>query len=148
MTAIQTAKDYLNQIQKTDRLIQRLTDTVSTLRSRLISQNYELKPDRVQSSGSKDPIGETFAKIAELEAEINAHIDELVDWKKEAHARIGKIPDLDQQNILIARYIEGKRWEKISVEINFSIRQVHRIHGAALVAFAEENPDIRKDGTP
>lgn len=147
MTDTQKAKDYLNQIQKTDRLIKRLTDTASTLRSRLISQNYELKPDRVQSSGSKDPIGETFAKIAELESEINAHIDELVDWKREAHARIGKIADLDQQNILIARYIEGKRWEKISVEINFSIRQVHRIHGAALVAFTEENPDIRKDGT-
>lgn len=148
MTDTQKAKDYLNQIQKTDRLIKRLTDTVSTLRSRLISQNYELKPDRVQSSGSKDPIGETFAKIAELESEINGHIDELIDWKKDAHTRIGKLADLDQQNILIARYIEGKRWEKISVEINFSIRQVHRIHGAALVAFAEENPDIRKDGTP
>ena len=41
----QRAKEYFAQIRKTDRLIQRLTDTVNTLRSGLTSQSYELKPE-------------------------------------------------------------------------------------------------------
>ena len=63
----QRAKEYFAQIRKTDRLIQRLTDTVNTLRSGLTSQSYELKPDKVQTSGPKDTLGETIAKIMSLE---------------------------------------------------------------------------------
>ena len=80
----QRAKDYFAQIRKTDRLIQRLTDTVNTLRSSLTSQSYELKPDKVQTSGPKDTLGGTIVKIMSLEDDINAQIDELVTMKKDA----------------------------------------------------------------
>ena len=141
----QRAKDYFAQIRKTDRLIQRLTDTVNTLRSGLTSQGYELKPDKVQTSGAKDTLGETIVKIMSLEEDINARIDELVDVKKDAFNRIGNVSDKDQQNILIARYVEGAKWERIAVDLNFSIAQVYRIHGAALLDFVEKNPDVLKD---
>ena len=141
----QRAKDYFAQIRKTDRLIQRLTDTVNTLRSGLTSQSYELKSDNVQTSGAKDTLGETIVKIMSLEEDINARIDELVDMKKDAFNRIGNVSDKDQQNILIARYVEGAKWERIAVDLNFSIAQVYRIHGAALLDFVEKNPDVLKD---
>lgn len=139
------AKEYFAQIRKTDRLIQRLTDTVITLRSSLTSQNYELKPDKVQTSGPKDTLGETIAKIMSLEEDINRRIDELVQQKADAMRRIQNVPDKDQQNILIARYVNGEKWERIAVELNFSIAQIYRIHGAALLDFIKENPDILKD---
>lgn len=141
----QRAKEYFAQIRKTDRLIQRLTDTVNTLRSGLTSQSYELKPDKVQTSGPKDTLGETIAKIMSLEDDINTRIDELVDLKGDALNRISNVSDKDQQNILIARYVSGEKWERIAVDLNFSIAQVYRIHGAALLDFAEKNPDILKD---
>lgn len=141
----QRAKDYFAQIRKTDRLIQRLLSTVSTLRSSLTSQSYELNPDKVQTSGPKNTLEETVAKIVDLEADINRRIDELVDQKADAMHRIEKVPDPDQQNILIARYVDGVKWERIAVDLNFSIAQIYRIHGAALLDFAKENPDILKD---
>lgn len=141
----QRAKEYFAQIRKTDRLIQRLTDTVNTLRSGLTSQSYELKPDKVQTSGAKDTLGETIVKIVALEDDINARIDELIDLKGDALNRISNVSDKDQQNILIARYVSGEKWERIAVDLNFSIAQVYRIHGAALLDFAEKNPDILKD---
>lgn len=141
----QQAKEYFAQIRKTDRLIQRLTDTVQTLRSSLTSQSYELNPDKVQTSGPKNTLEETVAKIVDLEADINRRIDELVDQKADAMSRIERVPDKDQQNILIARYVNGEKWEKIAVELNFSIAQIYRIHGAALLDFVRENPDILKD---
>lgn len=140
----QRAKDYFAQIRKTDRLIQRLTDTVNTLRSSLTSQSYELKPDKVQTSGPKDTLGGTIVKIMSLEDNINTRIDELVQQKADAMRRIQNVPDQDQQNILIARYVNRDKWEKIAVELNFSIAQIYRIHGAALLDFIKENPDILK----
>lgn len=141
----QQAKEYFAQIRKTDRLIHRLDSTIATLRSSLTSQNYELKPDKVQTSGAKDTLGETIVKIVALEDDINARIDELVDLKGDALNRISNVSDKDQQNILIARYVSGEKWERIAVDLNFSIAQVYRIHGAALLDFAEKNPDILKD---
>lgn len=138
----QRAKDYFAQIRKTDRLIQRLTDTVNTLRSGLTSQSYELKPDKVQTSGAKDTLGETIVKIMSLEDDINARINELVDMKQEAFTMINRIPDLDQQNILIGRYIQLKKWEDIALELNFSIQWVYELHGKGLLAFSQMNSEF------
>ena len=138
----QRAKDYFAQIRKTDRLIKRLTDTVFTLRSSLTSQSYELNPDKVQTSGPKNTLEETVAKIVDLEADINRRIDELVDMKQEAFNMINRIPDLDQQNILIGRYIQLKKWEDIALELNFSIQWVYELHGKGLLAFSQANSEF------
>lgn len=138
----QRAKDYFAQIRKTDRLIKRLTDTVFTLRSSLTSQSYELNPDKVQTSGPKNTLEETVAKIVDLEADINRRIDELVDMKQEAFTMINRIPDLDQQNILIGRYIQLKKWEDIAFELNFSIQWVYELHGKGLLAFSQANSEF------
>lgn len=140
----QQAKEYFAQIRKTDRLIQRLTDTVNTLRSGLTSQSYELKPDKVQTSGPKDTLGETIVKIMSLEEDINTRIDELVSMKKEAFNRIGKIPDLDQQNVLIGRYIQMKKWEDLAAEFEYTTQWLFEIHGKALLSFCTANADFLK----
>jgi len=133
----QQAKEQLSQIKKTDRLIDRLLAAVQTLRSGLASQSYELQPDRVQTSGPKDRLAEIFARIDDLERKINARIDDLIRLKEDTLKVIYQIPDKDQQNVLIARYVQGERWEKIAVDLNFSIAQVYRLHGKALVNFGK-----------
>lgn len=143
----QRAKDYFAQIRKTDRLIQRLTSTVATLRSSLTSQSYELKPDKVQSSGAKNPLESAMIKIVDLEGQINARIDELVSMKQEAFDRIRNVPDLDQQNILIGRYIQLKEWDDIAAELKFSTKWAIGLHGKALLAFAKGNPEFLKEPT-
>ena len=136
------AKEYFAQIRKTDRLIQRLTNTVATLRSSLTSQNYALNPNKVQSSRKTDQMSETVAKIADFETEINTRIDELIDLKRDAFTRINKVPDLDQQNVLVGRYIQMKEWDDIAIEFNFSTQWMFEIHGRGLLSFAEENREF------
>ncbi len=77
-----------------------------------------------------------------LEDDINARIDELVDMKQEAFTMINRIPDLDQQNILIGRYIQLKKWEDIALELNFSIQWVYELHGKGLLAFSQMNSEF------
>ena len=138
----QQAKEYFAQIRKTDRLINRLDSTIATLRSSLTSTGSQLKQDKVQTSGPKNSLEETICKIDELERTINARIDELVSMKQEAFTMINRIPDLDQQNILIGRYIQLKKWEDISEELNYSMQWVFELHGNGLLAFAKVNSDF------
>lgn len=138
----QQAKDYFAQIRKTDRLIQRLKGTVATLRSGLTSQSYELKPDKVQSSGAKNPLESTMIKILNLERQITARIDELATMRNDTFSMIKNVPDLDQQNILIGRYIQLKEWDDIAVELNFSPKWVLKLHGKALLEFYKGNQEF------
>lgn len=141
---IHPAKKFLSEIPKTDRLINRLINTVAELRSSLTSTGTDMQSDRVQTSGSKDTLGNTVAKIVDLERQINSRIDELCDLKSDILSRIARMNDLDQQNVLIGRYVQGKKWEVIAKEINFSVSQVYKLHGKALNAFLEYNPDIEE----
>ena len=138
----QQAKEYFAQIRKTDRLINRLNGTVATLRSSLTATGSQLKQDKVQTSGPQNPLEETIAKIIDLEANISARIDELVSMKQEAFTMINRVPDLDQQNILIGRYIQLKKWGDISEELNYSMQWVFELHGKSLLAFAKANSDF------
>lgn len=138
----QQAKEYFAQIRKTDRLINRLDSTIATLRSSLTSTGSQLKQDKVQTSGPKDTLGETIVKIMSLEEDINTRIDELVTMKKEAFSMISKIPDLDQQNVLIGRYIQLKKWEDLAAEFDYTTQWLFEIHGKALLSFATANADF------
>ena len=138
----QQAKDYFAQIRKTDRLIQRLKGTVATLRSGLTSQSYELKPDKVQSSGAKNPLESTMIKILDLERQITARIDELATMRNDTFSMIKNVPDLDQQNILIGRYIQLKEWDDIAAELSFSPKWVLKLHGKALLEFYKGNQEF------
>ena len=138
----QQAKEYFAQISRLDALINRLLNTVATERSRLTSIGCELKQDKVQTSGPKNSLEETICKIDELERTINARIDELVDLKNSTLKAIQILPDFDQQNVLIARYIDRKKWLDIAFDLNFSISQVYKIHGKALISFSEKNPNL------
>lgn len=138
----QRAKEYFAQIRKTDRLIQRLKGTVATLRSGLTSQSYELKPDKVQSSGAKNPLESTMIKILDLERQITARIDELATMRNDTFSMIKNVPDLDQQNILIGRYIQLKEWDDIAAELSFSPKWVLKLHGKALLEFYKGNQEF------
>ena len=141
----QQAKEYFAQIRKTDRLIHRLDSTIATLRSSLTSTGSQLKQDKVQTSGPKNTLEETITKIMSLEDDINTRIDELVTMKKEAFSMISKVPDLDQQNVLVGRYIQLKKWEDLAAEFEYTTQWLFEIHGKALLAFAKENADFLKE---
>lgn len=47
---------------------------------------------------------------------------------------IASVPDGRLRELLRLRYIEGLTWEKIAVGLNYSFRQVTRMHGEALTA--------------
>ena len=106
------------------------------------SSSNNVADEGIMSRDGDKGLEETITKIIDLEAKINARIDELVSMKQEAFTMINRIPDLDQQNILIGRYIQLKKWEDISEELNYSMQWVFELHGKGLLAFAKANSDF------
>lgn len=80
-------------------------------------------------------MADIVVKIVDLQHEINSDIDELVDLKQEITRRIKLIPNTEFQLILEKRYLCLMPWEKIAVDMDYSIQHIYRLHEWALQQF-------------
>lgn len=137
-----TAKEYLQQLHKADVIINQRIQEKADLRARLSSiGSFNYSKERVQTSLSGSASYEQqIARIIDLETEIDHLIDDYVDLK---HKIIGEIHDMnnaDQIKVLYKRYVLGEKFEQIAVDLNFSIRNVYKVHGYALQEFQKIHP--------
>ena len=73
-----------------------------------------------------------IVKMVDLENEINADIDSLVDLKAEMVSVIKNVRNPELQTLLELRYLCFKTWEQIAVELGYSIESIYRLHREAL----------------
>lgn len=131
-------KQYLQQISRLDRMINNKLAEISQLRELAISVSAVKNEERVQTTPNFDKIGTTYCKIEEMEEKLDKLIDEFVDKKNLIISQIDKIENETYYEILFARYIEKKTFEKIADEMTYSWRQVIRLHGRALQEFEKK----------
>ena len=135
---IMDTKQYLNQISRLDRMINNKLSEISQLRELAMSVSAVKNEERVQTTPNFDKIGTTYCKIEEMEEKLDKLIDEFVDKKNLIISQIDKIENETYYEILFARYIEKKTFEKIADEMTYSWRQVIRLHGRALQEFEKK----------
>lgn len=133
-----TTKDYLNQISRLNRMINNKLTEITQLRELSCSISAIRNEEKVKSSSDPDKIGSTYAKIDEMERNLDKTIDEYTDKKNLIIKQIDGIEDEDCYNLLFSRYIEKKTFEVIATEMNFSYRNITRLHGRALKAFEDK----------
>ena len=75
------AKNYLLEIRKLNRKIDNKQIQLDSLNALITSITPTLKEINVQSNGSQDRLGDSMAKIIDLQDEINREIDRYVDRK-------------------------------------------------------------------
>ena len=73
-----------------------------------------------------------IGKIIDLEDEINQDIDALVDLKREMVATIKAVADPECQTLLELRYLCFKTWEQIAVDMQYSTRNIYKLHDRAI----------------
>ena len=135
---VMDTKKYLNQISRLDRMIQNKLAEISQLRELAMSVSAVKNEERVQNTPNFDKIGTAYCKIEEMEEKLDKLIDEYVDKKNLIISQIDKIDNEAYYEILFARYIEKKTFEKIADEMTYSWRQVIRLHGRALQEFEKK----------
>ena len=133
ITSNQGKIKYLKRYVLLDREIDRKLKEVSRLRSKLTKITTVPSP---QPKGGGTIYGKTeeiLAKIVDLENEIDTDIDQLVAIRDEIKAVIESVEDDRERLLLQYRYLDGKTFEWIAVEMHYSWRQIHRLHSQALI---------------
>ena len=133
-----TTKEWLSRATNIDKEIGRLLRERRTAWDRAVSVTSRLNANNV--SGTKDP--HKYDALAAYENLIDAKVDELYAIKQEIMAAINNVQDSTLRALLTEKYINGKKWEQIAVDLNYSWRQIIRLHGRAL-----QEITIPKDGT-
>lgn len=127
------AKEYLNEIRYLDKMIKNKLDEINNLKDQMthISVTFTGE-EQVQHDRNVHSLEKAIAKMIDLQDELTCDLAELQAKKAEAFHIIDSLEDKDMSRLLYLRYFKYETWEKIAVEMNFSIRQIYRLHGNAL----------------
>lgn len=130
-------KEYLKEIRNLDIEIDEKGNDLESYRTLAVKMTQILNPESVQSSGSKDKVGELAVKITEIENEIISMISNLIKEKRKRTKFIQQIPDPLQRNIITMRYIRFMKCWKIAEIKNIDKTTIWRLENKALDSLAE-----------
>jgi len=123
---------YLKRYITLDREIDRKLKEVGRLRSKLTRITQVLTAEPRGGGSIYGKTEEILAKIVDLEKEIDADVDRLIAVRDNIKSVIEVVEDDRERLLLQYRYLDGWTFEKIAVEMNYSWRQIHRLHSKAL----------------
>lgn len=129
-----TPKEYLRQIRLFDICIRQKEAELAAMRSEIESMSAAVTGERVQTSVN-DKMSEKVSHIVDLEAMIIQDKEKFLRMKDRIINEIQSLDNSVYVDILYKRYVEYKQLEEIAVEMNYSYRQVLRLHGFALQEF-------------
>ena len=127
-----TAKEYLGQAYRLDQRINSKLEQVMSLRD--LTTKATATMSDMPGGGSRNVyrMQDIIGKIIDLEDEINQDIDALVDLKREMVATIKAVADPECQTLLALRYLCFKTWEQIAVDMQYSTRNIYKLHDRAI----------------
>jgi len=129
-----TAKEYLGQAYRLDQRINSKLEQVLSLRE--LTTKATATMSDMPGGGSRNvyKMQDIIGKIVDLENEINADIDKLVDLKREMVMVIKAVTDPELQTLLELRYLCFKTWEQIAFYMQYSTRNIYKLHDTAIGA--------------
>ena len=134
------AKEYLSQAYRIDQRINSKLEQVMSLRALLGKATGTLTGAPKAATPNPHSMEDTICKMVDMEHEINADIDALVDLKTEIMTCIKQVGNPEYQTLLELRYLCFKNWEDISTEMDYSLRRLYELHNLALEQIFFKSP--------
>lgn len=116
-------KAYLMQYRDAMQRSKAITDHLNELRVMCEQLRTE--------DGHRVELGAAVAELVDTERRTKAEITRLTRLEEEIKYAIGHIQE-PYHTILYERYINGKTWEQIAVQMNYCFRHTTKLHGMAL----------------
>ena len=126
-----TPKEYLSQYGYVERNIRRLEGEKERWQQRAL-QVTTAWTDVPSNRAGKDKLQESVENTCSVLDKIVLQINQLSNLRNEIMTAIAAVPDPVQRELLERRYIQLQSLERIAVEMNYSYRQILRLHGWAL----------------
>lgn len=130
-------KEFLSQAFYLDMSINSKLDQLNSLNDLATKSTNVINGMPHSPNKGVSRMADTVAKIVDLQCEVNADIDRLVELKRTIAHVIASVDKPDLRTILEKRYLCFQTWERIASEMQYDIRWLHRLHGKALVAADE-----------
>lgn len=129
-----TAKQYLRQIYKLNEKIKDKQERINYLKSMSTSIGaIDYSKDKIQTSPSADAaFTNQIMQIIKVEKELEKDKNRMKELFVEISRTIDQVENVNEMLVLSKRYLLMKSWEQIAEEMNYSVRQIHRIHSEAL----------------
>jgi len=127
------AKNYLQQVFFLNQRINDSLQDLKELRAKAVSiGSIDTTKEKVQSGKLSDNVGNSIPIIVDLDAEINANIEEYRIKKREIEATIDKVTDCKARAVLFKRYIHFHEWVDIADSLSKTVHRIYQIHRAGL----------------
>ena len=127
-----TAKEYFSQAYQIVVRINSKMEQVASLRDMATKATQTLSDMPGSATRNVHRMEDIIVKIVDLENEINADIDKLVDLKRSIIDIIRQVDDAEQQTVLELRYMSFMSWARISEQMGYCRQQAQRIHNQAI----------------
>jgi len=115
--------------------LQRQRDELESLAAGVRGTDYSKLPSR---GGEPSTIADTVLGLVTMDQKIAGKVAEYTAAVDEITEMINSLGDERLSTLLYMRYVQGERWEKIAVAINYTWRHTLRIHREAIKAITEK----------
>lgn len=127
------AKEYLRQVEKLDTIIKNKLIEQRQWKDVAYSITAQMGGERVQSSGDQQRMATAIEKYLDIEKEIDAYIDRLVDKKNEIISVIEQL-EKEEYDVLHMRYIQHLSYQDIATIKDRHYGWCTTVHGRALAS--------------
>lgn len=126
------AKNYLRQVEKIDVRIQNKLIERQQWKNIAVGITASIGGERVQSSGSQQKMADAVEKCVDMEREIDALVDSLIETKKDVIATIERLESPTEYDILHKRYVQFIPLQEIADRYGREYTTITTTHGRAL----------------
>lgn len=138
------AKSFLKQLKKLDRMISNKLIEKEQWKAIATGITPQYGGERVQSSGSQQRMADAVSKYVDIEKEIDADIDRLIDTRMDVISVIEQL-DATEYDILHLLYVQYKTLDEVAEIYDRTYSNITTIHGKAL-KHVQEILENRKNG--
>lgn len=126
------AKSYLRQVEKLDKQISNKLVEREQWRDIALGITASIGGERVQASSSQQKMADAVIKCVDMEEEIDALVDNLIEVKKDVIATIEQLESPTEYDILHKRYIQFIPLQDIAERYGREYTTITTTHGRAL----------------
>ena len=136
-------KEYLREYRNHVNRIHRIDAEIRELRE-LKASAGAIKYTGMPSGSNMGDLSDYGANLDELERSLIEERYQRIRTYQDIAKRIKKMRSRKESDVLFYRYIAGLDWWEIAEKMGYSERQIHRIHGTALVHFEPPKEILEK----
>ena len=129
-----TAEKYLSQARHLEQHIDAKVGQVASLndlatKCTTVMSGMPHSPNQGNSS-----MADAICKIVDLQTAIANDMGALVDLKADIIRTISQVSNVEYRLILEKRYVTGKTWPEIAIDLGYKMRRMFDLHEEALAA--------------